>query len=79
MSRVLFEREEKEGGDDIPMAFWKELYANTRLMHMNIDIIGKDIWVPYLPSMGYFALGLGMVVNQGGVVRDRGAPPPTGP
>ena len=55
MSRILFEREEKEGGDDSPIAFWKEFYTDTRLLHMKINAIGKEVGVSFLHAMGYYA------------------------
>ena len=78
MSRALFEREEKERGDEVPLAFWKELYADTRLLHMKIDSIGKDLGIPYLARIGYFDAGLvenvQNVDNNIGVPRGMGAP-----
>ena len=39
LGHVLLEQEEKDKGDKVSVAFWHELYVDTRLLHMNIDAI----------------------------------------
>ena len=64
LDHVLLEREEKDKEDEVPMAFWHELYADTRFLHMQIDVIGNESCLPFLQQ-------LGVVGNQDAYIQNR--------
>ena len=52
MGWILLERKEKEHGDVVPIEFWKELYVDTQLLHMKINVVGRKHGIPFLSKMG---------------------------
>ena len=57
---MLLEWEQRQHAKEISVAFWKELYANSRMPHMRIDVVGKELGILFLPQLGVVALMGGM-------------------
>ena len=68
---VLLERNKKNMGNEVPVQFWKEMYADSRLMHLKINVIAKELENPFLPRPT-------TIVNMGVVPTDGGFGMPTG-
>ena len=52
LGHVLLEQEEKDKGDEVSVAFWHEVYADTRFLHIKIDAVGKEPGLPFLQQLG---------------------------
>ena len=52
LGRVLMEHEGKDRGDELPVSFWKELYVDTWLMHMKVDVTAKELGITLISRVG---------------------------